>query len=772
MKDRQVKAAKCSLPTLLALATLATLPPSSADAAVVYRGVADLTAEADQIVIGDVIEVRSSWDDNGELIQSRVTVRVVDYLYGGGPGLEMLRMNGGTVDGMSLVVSVLPTFQEGDHVLLFLGSSEIRLVQSFQGAYLTDGETVARMAPGCGAGGVIEETVQPLSDFLAEIQHSLPDGVTLPPVTPYGGDFVLPLGGERFGLCGYDWTYMADPMGENYLVNANCADGGCGSGASQITQFQTAMDNWNTQGGARFEFTYGGTTTQTAVAFNSTNILYFDTTPPDGGDYVAANYHWVSGSNMTESDIVFNDTLGWWNGSGGCTGYDIQNVATHELGHTLCLVDLYGGGDSQKTMYGFVGTCETFKRSLHSDDIAGIQTIYGAVNDTTPPTPNPSTWALEPLATSATTVVMSATTATDVSTPPVQYYFNAVSGGPGMNDSAWQASTTYADFDLQPNTTYWYRVKSRDSFVPSNEGIYSVQRSALTLAAVPAAPALSGATMTTLDLDVDPGANPAGTQFAVQCASTADGTWNGLYVNASGNPTASAVWRTDAEWATTTLLSLTEATEYCFHAKARNSLNVETAFGSQGCGTTESAAAPTVSAVRSCAFHCPTPGCQTDWLCLDMPQQGASLPIEPRQFDAGSGQMLFEIDLSGAPTGTVTVTADCTDGSFHAGAVDTGVGPNQVDASFSPPLPNTECCTLTLSGGATGTIDVRLLFGDVSLNAAVNAGDKNLVGAEIGTYANASPVFWYDADRNGAINSADSNLVRAAIGTSLDPSCP
>jgi hypothetical protein len=63
---------------------------------------------------------------------------------------------------------------------------------------------------------------------------------------------------------------------------------------------------------------------------------------------------------------------------------DIRNVATHEFGHFLCLADLYGAGDTLKTMYGVVNYCELKKRSLHSDDINGIIAIYGAAPCTDP----------------------------------------------------------------------------------------------------------------------------------------------------------------------------------------------------------------------------------------------------------------------------------------------------------------------------------------------------------------------------------------------------
>jgi len=96
--------------------------------------------------------------------------------------------------------------------------------------------------------------------------------------------------------------------------------------------------------------------------------------------------------------------------------------------------------------------------------------------DTTPPTPNPMTWATEPYATSSTSIRMVATTASDPS--GVEYYFDETSGNSGGSDSGWQDSTEYQDTGLQPNTTYTYRVKARDKSTNHNETGYSVSKSA------------------------------------------------------------------------------------------------------------------------------------------------------------------------------------------------------------------------------------------------------------------------------------------------------
>lgn len=57
---------------------------------------------------------------------------------------------------------------------------------------------------------------------------------------------------------------------------------------------------------------------------------------------------------------------------------DFENIATHELGHSVGLDDLYNSKCSEQTMYGYAGYGETNKRILEAGDIAGIQTLYGA----------------------------------------------------------------------------------------------------------------------------------------------------------------------------------------------------------------------------------------------------------------------------------------------------------------------------------------------------------------------------------------------------------
>jgi hypothetical protein len=88
-------------------------------------------------------------------------------------------------------------------------------------------------------------------------------------------------------------------------------------------------------------------------------------------------------------------------------------------------------------------------------------TLGGGGGDTTPPTPNPASFASLPSADGDTSISMSANVGSDPS-GPVLYLFDEISGNPGATDSGWQTSTSYTDTGLTPGTQYTYTVAMMD----------------------------------------------------------------------------------------------------------------------------------------------------------------------------------------------------------------------------------------------------------------------------------------------------------------------
>jgi len=120
----------------------------------------------------------------------------------------------------------------------------------------------------------------------------------------------------------------------------------------------------------------------------------WDDDSPDGrnellfGDYsesgvIAVTIIWgyfsgpPSRREILEFDILFDTDYIWGDASTDTTVMDLQNIATHELGHGFGLADLYESSASEETMYGYSTEGEIKKRSLNSGDIAGIQDLYG-----------------------------------------------------------------------------------------------------------------------------------------------------------------------------------------------------------------------------------------------------------------------------------------------------------------------------------------------------------------------------------------------------------
>jgi hypothetical protein len=138
--------------------------------------------------------------------------------------------------------------------------------------------------------------------------------------------------------------------------------------SSWSSALTAATDTWN-NAGASFTFRW-----MTSAAQNTLSYSSLGSSGP-----IASSYPTVDQNTgyLTRCRITFNSAYSWSTSSGGTSGcYDVQAIATHEFGHWLMLLDLYSSADTEKTMYGYATTNEIKKRTLTSDDIEGIRSIY------------------------------------------------------------------------------------------------------------------------------------------------------------------------------------------------------------------------------------------------------------------------------------------------------------------------------------------------------------------------------------------------------------
>lgn len=109
------------------------------------------------------------------------------------------------------------------------------------------------------------------------------------------------------------------------------------------------------------------------------NTMSWDVIDGPGGIIAVCYYwYWVNTKELIEVDIVFDITESWSTfATVPLDKYDVQNIATHELGHTLVLGDLRSPKDGALTMHAYTWLGDDVKRTLGSGDILGIQAIYG-----------------------------------------------------------------------------------------------------------------------------------------------------------------------------------------------------------------------------------------------------------------------------------------------------------------------------------------------------------------------------------------------------------
>ena len=110
--------------------------------------------------------------------------------------------------------------------------------------------------------------------------------------------------------------------------------------------------------------------------YNSENAVFF--ADLDSGIIAMASYWYNRATKeIVECDISFNTDFQWGDATIDQTVMDIQNIATHELGHFFNLADIYDTSKTYLTMYGYSGEGDTEKRTLAEGDVKGIQAVFG-----------------------------------------------------------------------------------------------------------------------------------------------------------------------------------------------------------------------------------------------------------------------------------------------------------------------------------------------------------------------------------------------------------
>jgi len=108
------------------------------------------------------------------------------------------------------------------------------------------------------------------------------------------------------------------------------------------------------------------------------NAVTFGDYPTTGVIAVTSVWYNPATKEIVEFDIMFDTDWTWGDATNPQTPdiMDLQNIATHELGHAAGLADVYEGQCADVTMYGYSDNGDTAKRTIEEPDIVGITTLY------------------------------------------------------------------------------------------------------------------------------------------------------------------------------------------------------------------------------------------------------------------------------------------------------------------------------------------------------------------------------------------------------------
>lgn len=175
-----------------------------------------------------------------------------------------------------------------------------------------------------------------------------------------------------YSLMGVKWNAL--PV--QYIINPT---NNCSLGPDQVlAAISTSAEIWDQQTGKEL---FGNTPVIDYSVYygqqDYKNVISFGSYPNSGVIAVTSVWFNRKSGSIVEFDMLFNTYYTWGDATVNASSMDLQNIATHELGHAVGLNDIYNSGFSYVTMYGYSYNGDIDKRTLETPDIIGLQQMYG-----------------------------------------------------------------------------------------------------------------------------------------------------------------------------------------------------------------------------------------------------------------------------------------------------------------------------------------------------------------------------------------------------------
>ena len=176
------------------------------------------------------------------------------------------------------------------------------------------------------------------------------------------------------GTCWGTFATWNNSLPVRYVINPNNPQG---LGSAFITSaISTSAETWDAATSKElFRDTYTIDSRARYGKLDGKNSIVFGATSP-GTIAVTSTWYYTSTKQIIEFDMKFNTYYTWGNADLNSRVMDLQNIATHELGHSVGMNDIYTSSCSDVTMYGYGDSGETKKRTLEPLDIEGLLSLY------------------------------------------------------------------------------------------------------------------------------------------------------------------------------------------------------------------------------------------------------------------------------------------------------------------------------------------------------------------------------------------------------------
>jgi len=175
-----------------------------------------------------------------------------------------------------------------------------------------------------------------------------------------------------YKLMGVKW----DIFPVNYIINPIN-----NQGLSQdfiSSAISISAENWDVETSKElFSDSYEISTSVQYGVQDYQNAIVFGDHSNSGIIAITSVWYTRVGKKIVEFDMLFNTDFAWGDAEISSYVMDLQNIATHELGHAVGLSDIYNSVCASVTMYGYSDYEEIQKRTLEQPDIIGLQKIYG-----------------------------------------------------------------------------------------------------------------------------------------------------------------------------------------------------------------------------------------------------------------------------------------------------------------------------------------------------------------------------------------------------------